>query len=294
MPMAEPQQSLPEATATELIEAFDALNHGLADFCRQLSQSDRAIWIPRSDSESRLAERDFARSLIADVWYRDGQDGRCTRSRHGLIGADEALLASARRLNQHKAAFQQAASSLNVQRLRELPTQLAHRCALLADMLNHQGLGRVHLKQCYRQVPILERTPTRIGFNWYSSGRSIRRLSAGDAMQMLLKLDQSQPHVQIQIARLSPLGEQTPLAQLQTQVPVMRANIAWKEDQGWRRQARNCPLPLLFPLAPDSALPEHNQPGLQPPGTRLRAERSDARIDPTPFLPSLRIHRYQN
>lgn len=280
--------------ASELLEAFDNLSHSLAQFCTLLRQSNRALWIPRRDSEGSISERDFACSLIADIWYRDGQDGRCTRSRHGLIGADETVLASAHTLNQHKAAFQQAASRLNAQHLRELPTQLAHRSALLGELLNNQGLGRIHLKQCYRQVPILESTPSRIGFNWYSSGRSIRRLTAEDAMQLLLKLDQSQPHVQIQLARLSPLSAETPLAQLQTQVPVMRANIAWKQDQGWIRQARNCPLPLLFPLAEDSPLPEHNRPELEPPAGRQRAERSDARIDPEPFIPSLRIHRYQH
>jgi hypothetical protein len=292
--MTETPAPVSQPLASELLEAFDQLNTSLARFCTQLHQSDRALWIPRRDTEHSISERDFACSLMADIWYKDGQDGRCTRSRHGLIGADEALLASAHALNRHKAAFQLAASRLNAEHLRQLPTQLAHRSSLLGELLNNQGLGRIHLKQCYRQVPILERTPTRIGFNWYSSGRSIRRLTAGDAMQLLLKLDQSQPHVQIQLARLSPLNPETPLAQLQTQVPVMRANIGWKTDQGWQRQARNCPLPLLFPLAPDAALPEHNRPELEPPHGRQRAERSDARIDPEPFLASLRIHRYQH
>ncbi len=280
--------------ASDLLQAFDCLNQSLVRFCTQLRCSDRAIWIPRTDSESELPERDFATALIADIWYKDGQDGRRTRSRHGLIGADDTLLAAARTLNQHKAAFQHAASRLNTDSLRELPLQLAHRSALLSELLNNHGLGRIHLKQCYRQIPILDRTPTRIGFNWYCSGRSIRRLTAGDAMDLLLKLDQSQPHVQIQLARLSPLGEHTPLAQLQTQVPVMRANIVWKETQGWLRRARNCPLPLLFPLPAQTALPEHNRPDLKPPVGRQRAERSDARIDPEPFIPSLRIHRYQS
>jgi hypothetical protein len=294
MPMPDTLAPCPQPSASDLLEAFDNLNHSLATFCTLLRQGDRALWVPRRDSESSISARDFASSLIADIWYQDGQDGRCTRSRHGLVGADETLLASAQLLNQHKAAFQQAAKCLNTQQLRELPVQLAHRSALLGELLNRQGLGRIHLKQCYRQIPILERTPSRIGFNWYCSGRSIRRLTASDAMALLLKLDQSQPHVQVQLARLAPLNANTPLAQLQTQVPVMRANIAWKKDTGWLRQARNCPLPLLFPLAPGAPLPQHNRPDLEPPSGRQRAERSDARIDPEPFIPSLRIHCYQN
>ncbi|MFC6672481.1 DNA replication terminus site-binding protein [Marinobacterium aestuariivivens] len=286
-----PDQTHP-APATDLLERFDALGAALGLFSTQLRASDRPLWLPRHDSETGIAEQELAISLIADIWYRDGQDGRRTRSRHGLIGADPELLEAARTLNDCKARFQQAATSLNTDQLRELPAQLAHRSGRLAELLNLHGLGRIHLKQCYRQLPLLERAPTRVGFNWYSSGRSIRRLTAADAMKMLLKLDQSQTHVQIQLARLSPLEQHTPLAQLQKQVPVMRANIAWKTDQGWERQARNCPLPLIFPLAPGQPLPEHNRPDLQPPTGRQRAERSDARIDPEPFLPSLRIHRY--
>lgn len=285
-------ETLPASSATDLLDAFDALQGKLIEVCNGIRESDRAIWLPRSDSESGISEREFAAGLIADIWYRDGEDGRRTRSRHGLIGAAPALLQTVHDLNDCKARFQRLASTLNRDALRELPMELAHRSGPLAELLNLHGLGRLHLKQCYRQIPVLERTPTRIGFNWYSSGRSIRRLSAAEAMALLLKLDQSQSHVQIQLARLSPLPEHTPLAQLQTQVPVMRANIAWKEQQGWTRQARNCPLPLLFPLPPDAPLPEHNRPPLQPPLERQRAERSDARIDPEPFLPSLRIHRY--
>lgn len=281
------------APATELLASFEDLSAALARFSTQLRESGRPLWLPRHDSEAGIAETELAVSLIADIWYRDGQDGRRTRSRHGLIGASPELLEAARALNDSKAAFQRAAASLNADQLRELPTQLAHRSGRLAELLNLHGLGRIHLKQCYRQLPLLERTPTRVGFNWYSSGRSIRRLTAADAMKLLLKLDQSQPHVQVQLARLSPLPGHTPLAQLQKQVPVMRANIAWKTDQGWERQARNCPLPLIFPLASGQPLPEHNRPDLQPPSGRQRAERSDARIDPEPFLPSLRIHRYQ-
>ncbi|GGO80394.1 hypothetical protein GCM10011348_16950 [Marinobacterium nitratireducens] len=282
------------ALASELLEAFDALSQALARFSALLRDSDRPLWLPLHDSEAGLGEKATAISLIADIWYRDGQDGRRTRSRHGLIGAGPELLEATLALNARKADFQQAATSLNADHLRQLPERLAHRAGQLAELLNLHGLGRIHLKQCYRQVPVLDRTPTRVGFNWYSSGRSIRRLSAAEALKMLLRLDQSQPHVQVQLAKLSPLPEHTPLAQLQTQVPVMRANIGWKTDAGWERQARNCPLPLVFPLAQGQALPEHNRPELIPPTGRQRAERSDARIDPEPFLPSLRIHRYMN
>ncbi|NVK43608.1 MAG: DNA replication terminus site-binding protein [Oceanospirillaceae bacterium] len=280
------------ALATELLESFDALSRALTRFSTLMQDSDRALWLPLHDSELEVGEKAMAISLIADIWYRDGQDGRRTRSRHGLIGAGPELLDATRALNACKADFQQAATSLNADHLRELPLRLAHRAGALAEILNLHGLGRIHLKQCYRQVPLLDRTPTRVGFNWYSSGRSIRRLSAADAMKMLLKLDQSQPHVQLQLERLSPLPQHTPLAQLQTQVPVMRANIGWKTDAGWERQARNCPLPLVFPLDAGKPLPEHNRPDLMPPIGRQRAERSDARIDPDPFLPSLRIHKY--
>jgi hypothetical protein len=55
----------------------------------------------------------------------------------------------------------------------------------------------------------------------------------------------------------------------------------------------NLSLPLLFGYDPQQPFPAHNDPSLVPQSQRQRQIRSDCRIEPTPFLPSLRLHLYR-
>lgn len=270
-----------------ILESFDLMQHHLQQFAQQLLREKPRCWLPNTFTpHSELA------ALYTDIWYQDGTDGRETRSRWGLIGCSPELLQQAEQANRHKSMFKTAIG--DYKRLTgSLPTELLHkRSSIVAEKLNRSGLGRLHLKQCYRQIPILEQTPTQVGFSWYTSGRSIRKMTIPQVEAMLMKLDTSQTHVQMQLAALGNLQPGEVLAQLQPQVPVMRANIVWKSKTHTARKARNCPLPILFPLNPEQPFPEHNEPDINPPEKRQRMERSDLQIDPVPFLPSLRIHRY--
>src|SRR5690554_8149554 len=46
----------------------------------------------------------------------------------------------------------------------------------LRDALQHSNLTRVHLRQCYRHIPLLEEHPQTIGFSWYVSRSEERRV----------------------------------------------------------------------------------------------------------------------
>ncbi len=281
-----------ESYELSILESFDRMQHSLQQLSRQLLQESPRCWLPVSDSEQMFDPLKRAEALYSDIWYRDGLDGRETRSLWGLIGGSEVLIQRARTANIEKDLFRQAVKAYKLQ-TGKLPDKLLHkRAEHLAEKLNRSGLARLHLKQCYRHIPLLEHTPDKVGFSWYSSGRSIRRISIEQAEKMLLRLDESQPHIQLQLRKLGDLKPGESLAQLQTQAPVMRANVRWKCGDTIVRKARNCPLPLLFPLAEGQPFPEHNEPAINPPEQRQRIERNDLRIDPLPFLPSLRIHRY--
>lgn len=272
--------------------AFSILEQRLTAFDHALAHCDRPFAAPQL-GDTTNAQKTALRALMTDIWHHHDGDGRRTRSHWGLIGADDALIMAAHALNDSKQHFKQMVGALNHSQQAGIHPQLQRRQQALAAALHHQGLARLHLKQCYRQIPVLDSRPDKIRFSWYSSGRSIRRVTAKEAMQMLLKLDQSQPHIVLQIQRLSPLAEHTPLAQIQTQVPLIRANFAWKRaDRQWHRQARNCPLPILIPLQKGDTLPAFNPLPEHPPEQRSRALRADSLIDPEPFLPSLRIHLY--
>ncbi len=281
---------------TNIVDAFEQLTESLLFFDKQLSKSHLPISLPSVDCGATTHQQalEQARYFYTDIWHSDDSDGRRTQSCYGLVGANTTTLEAAIKLNAAKDQLRACVGLLKKSELNTASEQLQRRSQALATTLNNQGLSRIHLKQCYRHIPLIDSTPHNVRFSWYNSGRSIKKLTAESAMQMLLKLDTSQLHIVRQIEKLSPLHKNTKMAQIQTQVPVVRANIAWKtDDNNWRRLAKNCPLPILTPLSDEAELPEHNVLTSAPPTLRSRAQRSDSLIDPEPFLPSLRIHLYR-
>ena len=138
----------------------------------------------------------------------------------------------------------------------------------------------------------------RVRFAWYSSGRSIQRVSVAECEALLMKLDTEAEHVRLQLKLLAGLPSDEILARIQPQAPLMRANLFYREpvmreDGELRtRRALNVSLPLFLPHD-DLRLPALNQPSPTPPTERTRARRGDVRIEDTPFLKSLRVHRYR-
>ncbi|SHF44973.1 DNA replication terminus site binding protein [Modicisalibacter ilicicola DSM 19980] len=277
----------------ELEAAFDHLIERIEAVLAVYAASPGEAWAlesPRPDAE-------WLRRALLDFWYQDGQDGRATRSYVGLIAADEALLEAVARANAAKDRFGTLLTRIREQAgalIPEIKAVLPFRHPVLHDHLRGQGLARLHLKQCWRHLPVADAPLSRVRLAWYSSGRSIKRLSVEDAERRLLKLDADAPHVRIQLKRLAGIPSGEPLAQVQRQAPVMRANLFFREPlaDGRLRRAMNLPLPLFIPAA-DGRLPDHNRPLPRPPKGRTRAKRSDERLEDDVFLPSLRVYRYR-
>ena len=280
---------------------FEAMSQALLNYHQLLLSSTLPLWLPLSEAEcqSNLSMRGKACVLTTDIWHSGDGDGRVTQNCHGLVGASTELITAATHLNLCKDAFRQALADLKDKDPKNINLSLRARSQKLAQILKREGLSRLHLKQCYRHIPILAPGCLKVQFSWYSSGRSIKRITVEESLQKLLKLSQSSTHVQIQINKLGNLRPGTALAQVQAQVPIMRVNAVWPSveqtigEKQWLRKARNAPLPLLVPLSAGQQLPSFNQPPLQPPKIRLRALRSDALIEPTALLPSLRVHCYR-
>lgn len=275
----------------ELVARFEVMVQALAAMADQLRRSTLPLWVPLTDQEhtDNIDPRQKALALYCDLWHQDHGDGRRTRSCHGLIAAEPELLRAADQANRAKTDFRQTLADF-----KSVPKTLLEPLNLrpnaLRDALGHKGLARLHLKQCYRLIPVIERHPQRVGLNWYTSGRSIKRLNVSQAQQLLVRMGTDKPHVQLQLAKLNRLNADCPLAQIQPQAPLMRANLRYQSSA--QRQAMNLSLPLLFGYDPEQPFPEHNAPSLTPQAQRQRQIRSDSRIDPEPFLPSLRIHLY--
>ena len=84
------------------------------------------------------------------------------------------------------------------------------------------------------------------------------------------------------------------MAQVQTQAPLMRANLFFVEPlaDGHTRRALNIAMPLIVP-ANEGRLPHLKAPAETPPTTRTRAKRRDEKLEDDVYLPSLRIYRYR-
>lgn len=278
----------------ELEAAFDHMIERIEALLEVYAVNPGAAWAldrPHADGA-------WLRRALFDFWYQDGQDGRATHSYIGLIAADEALLDEVAKVNVAKAGFADVLAQIRQQAAKLIPeikAVLPFRHPVLHDHLRGQGLARLHLKQCWRHLPVADAPLSRVRLAWYTSGRSIKRLSVREAEQKLLALDSEAPHVRLQLKRLAGIPDKEPLAQVQRQAPLMRANLFFEEPlaDGRQRRAMNLPLPLFIP-ALDGKLPNHNQPALEPPAQRKRARRSDERLEDDVFLPSLRVYRYRD
>ncbi|GAB6875061.1 DNA replication terminus site-binding protein [Halomonas shantousis] len=273
--------------------AFDHITEATEELVKQYQTSQRAAWA----LDHSTPDAEWLRRALFDFWYLDGQDGRVTRTYVGLIAADPPLMHAVERVNLAKSEFSELISQVQKEKpgmIAEIKATLPFRHPMLNDHLKQQGLARLHLKQSWRHIPTADAELSRVRLAWYSSGRSIRRLTVSQVEKMLLSLDADAPHIRIQLGKLASIPSGEPLARVQKQAPLMRANLFFREPlvDGRLRRAMNVALPLFIP-SPDGRLPDYNRPPPFPPEKRMRAKRSDERLEEEVFLPSLRVYRYR-
>ena len=301
--------------SSQLMDRYTTLTTLLLKLSDQLKISQYQLWLPMpfdEPKENKIMLDRLIRGYL-DIWYEGNQDGRETRSYPGLVGVSAATFAIATRVNEAKAAFQASVQALQLQdkrAWRSIQETLPTFNREIRHLLSLSGVGRLHLKQANRQIPLLQSTPAKIGFSWYSSGKSIKRISVKDAENLLLQLSTDSPHIQIQLDKLASLPKDEHLARVQTLAPIMRANVVYggKDDRqsGFTdndskkntpkdisRKAMNVSLPIMFPLKKDEVMPVHNEISLTPPEQRTRLRRSDIKTEDEVFLPSIRVYRYR-
>ena len=281
---------------SQLDSCFELLVNSLAKLAELIDEATLPCWMLGSETEA--ASRSALAYALQDLWYLDGQDGRVTRSYPGLVVCNAAIWQQLGSVNFCKVTFSRALDAIRKESPGMLPEArlgLAARHAKLHAHLSEEGLARLHLKQAWRQIPGCATPLTQVRFSWYSSGRSIRRISYKEAVYRLEQMNTQAPHIKIQLQKLAGITESTPLAQVQDQAPLMRANLFFANQLPGlpERQAMNLAMPL-FVLTDDSKLPAFNVPSLTPPEKRTRAKRSDAQLEDEAFLPSIRVFKYKN
>ena len=161
----------------------------------------------------------------------------------------------------------------------------------VATAMRRLGAARLNLKQAYRHVPLLDKRPLKVGFTWSKQGRTIQRTTVAEARRLLERRSET-PQVLAELRRLAAIPEDEILARVRSTSPHLRANIVSAGSEERERRLIQAPLPILVPLADHEPLPDY-VPVPPEPGGQVRLKRSDVRIEEEPFLPLIRVHRYQ-
>lgn len=294
MPKSRPEQS-PSAykVLLQLEQQFDHLLDTIEAAASLYEQQTPSTWV----FDQPTPDRYWLREALFDMWHQQDQDGRETRNYIAIVAANEELLEAINNVNQAKVKLSERLQHIKQalpESFSDAKSRLPQRHPQVDEALRRNGLARLHLKQSWRQLPIAQAPVSRVRFAWYSSGRSIKRMSVQEAEKRLLQLDTDAPHIRIQLRKLADIPSSEMLAQVQTQAPLMRANLFFTEPlaDGHTRRALNAAMPIFVPDN-GQRLPHIKAPLLHPPTTRTRARRRDEKLEQDAFLPSLRIYRYR-
>lgn len=285
----------------DIVNTFDSLTTHINTLCDAIMADAHLVsWMQEQERliSACSSHRDMACAIIRQVEYLDNQAPREILVSAGFMGASQRTLQLVSELNHKKNAFKQAMLSLKALKistkddylLKELNVILKKRSQIATNTLQPLGLSRIHLKQCYRQIPILESAPQKISWTWAHT-RSIKRITFQEAEKLLLQKGNSQS-IELQRKKLYSLSPHEQLAIIQELAPHLRANIVLNIDNHIKRLMIKGPMPIFFPADSNTPYPNFKAPKLKQEKNKNRVIRNDVKIDPTPFLPAIRAHRY--
>lgn len=289
----------------QVVEAFESLLTALDNLTEALLQESALMaWVSDNHDLFQFPEHYSVREKIIQILnqyeYLPTQAPREIIVCAGFVGASEETLDLVRILNNKKDAFKQ--SILALKKLKPLfqeeeltqsfQSLLAHKRNLpTASYLRKMGLARLHLKQCYRKIPILSRTPLKISWTWANT-RSIKKITVLEAEKLLRKRNINDEGIQLQLKKLASLSPSNSLAIVQELAPHLRANLVMDPAEGKERLMVKGAIPIFFPASLNHPWPEFKPPKVKTPKDKARLVRNDVRLELNPFLPAIRAHRY--
>jgi hypothetical protein len=271
-------------------DAFLDLTQSLENLGEGIRQDvDKVVWVQSVPViPSAVAPRETVIRILNQLFYLPEQLPREILVCAGFVGASQETLALAQKVNECKAVFKQRMIDVKAEKLSV--NELLMRSPATAAVLKKAGLSRLHLKQCYRKIPILKEAPSKISWTWAHT-RSIKRISLQTAQNMLLKRGEDEG-IQIQLRKLGTLQPNESLAIVQELAPHLRANIVFSRPESNERMMIKGPIPIFFPAEPSTSAPHYSVPVAKQEKDTSRMIRSDVKLDPEVFLPAIRGHRY--
>jgi len=286
----------------DIIDSFKVVTQALEQLRKQVCEFDKNLpfWFKSPDQLNYIgiANREQVCTFIEQLEYLDGQDPKETLLGPGLIAASSETIASVAKLNIAKENFKAAILRLRHSQTNydtsllheQMETLLKKRECTLASNLKRIGLARLHLKQCYRLLPILPKHPFSVAWTWANT-KAIRRVSIDDAKNMLAKQG-TDDKIKQQMKKLSTLSDNEVLAVVQELAPHLRANVLFKTLQCSERKMFKGPVPIFFPFQASEPFPQVKPPKSKQTRDSNRLQRNDTKLEAEPFLPTIHVHRY--
>jgi len=251
----------------DVINAFTNLNRTIAASCEHIQTLDRSLpaWLqpPAKLNLAPNAYRDNACALIRQVEYLNNQEPREILVGAGIMAASAETISMLDELNTAKESFKKAMLTMKSAKVspsheylsKNFEELLPQREPGVAQNMSRMGLSRLHLKQCYRRIPLLKHRPKKISWTWANT-RSIKKITVEQAEQMLLKhtLDSG---IEMQLKLLQGISPSEPLAIVQELAPHLRANIVMPDGN---RVMVKGPVPIFYLQDEDLPLPEYVPP----------------------------------
>lgn len=287
-----------------LLDNFAHLTTAIDALCDAIMADERLVaWLQEIREPPMLTQsRDNARqqccSVLKQLEYLDEQQPREIIVAAGFVGSSAETLEMVNSVNHQKISFKQSMLALKNAKInirenhlaKGIQAILSKRPSSTSTALNTLGLSRLHLKQCYRQIPILNEAPKKITWTWAHT-RSIKKITAEKAIEMLGKKGQS-TNIELQIKKCQGLSPSEPLAIIQELAPHLRANIVIESSAQTKRLMVKGPLPIFFPAESCTPCPDFKPPKEKQDKNKNRMIRNDVRIEAEVFLPAIRAHRY--
>lgn len=256
------------------------------------------LWVWHEKDPSRARVR--VRQIVTAIDYRDGQDPVSTRICPGLVGVSYTTLEAICHANQAKAGLQEALKNIDGIKIEEQDQEMGISLLrpLIKIALASLGHARLHRRQATRKFVILEQTPESVSFIW-SRLPKIESIDIEEARRRLeVRLEKAQGNpllIKADLSRLDRLISNERLAIVNPPHIHPRANIAWAmEEKTTRRAQKRAVLPIFYPATRYDHLPRLRPLPEEPPLPGLRLRRNDATIETTPFLLTIRAHRYMS
>jgi hypothetical protein len=268
-----------------------------------LDDSNLIGWLESAPLQPTTPEqiilRKRALAAIQQLEYHEEQAPKEILVLAGFLGASPETLNVVSELNNRKKAFKQsvlklkyAKISLKCPYLQNLFEETLHkRSQFTQNTLKRFGLSRLHLKQCYRSLPILSSAPHTISWTWANT-RSIKKISQDQAINRLESLG-SDEAIRSQINKLGYLAPSEQLAIVQELAPHLRANIRFiNKNMEENRIMIKGPVPIFFPADQKTPWPLFKEPKEKTGKNKKRQIRADIKLEAEAYLPAIHAYRY--